>query len=337
MGEGMKISVLGAGSWGTALALQLCRANNDVFLWERSTDRAKLMQQERKNVRYLTEFSFPDNLFVTSSLELATRGADMIVLVVPSQAMRSLLEKVLPFLSPTVPICCASKGIEQHTLMTMEEVLRDVLPVHFHAQLSFLAGPSFAKEVASGLPTTVVVASRFTEVASQVAEAFHAGKFRVYHTDDIIGAELGGALKNVIAIACGVADGYNLGLNARAGLMTRGLAEISRLAVKRGANPLTLSGLAGMGDLVLTCTGNLSRNRRVGLGLGKGKKLAEILEELGEVAEGVITTTSAWELAQKEGIDMPITEQIYGLLYEDKLPQQALNDLFNRERRAERG
>ena len=332
----MQIAVLGAGSWGTALALQLCRANNQVVLWERSVDRAKLMQQEGRNIRYLTEFSFPENLRVTSSLEQATRDADLIVLVVPSQAMRSLLEKVLPFLSPTVPICCASKGIEQGSLMTMEEVLRDVLPVHFHAQLSFLAGPSFAKEVASGLPTTVVVASRFPEVASQFADACHAGKFRVYHTDDIIGAELGGALKNVIAIACGVADGYCLGLNARAGLMTRGLAEITRLAVKRGANPLTLSGLAGMGDLVLTCTGNLSRNRRVGLGLGEGKKLELILDELGQVAEGVITTKSAWELAQKENIEMPITEQIYALLYEEKTPAQALTDLFSRERRAER-
>jgi len=325
----MNIAVLGAGSWGTALALQLCRANNQVRLWERRADRAVQMQEARRNIRYLTDFPFPEQLTVTSSLEKALTDVDMVVCVVPSQAMRSMLQKSLPLLSPEVPICCASKGIENDTLMTMEEVIRDVLPVHFHAQLSFLAGPSFAREVAQGLPTTVVVASRFSEVASQVAEAFHAGKFRVYHTDDIIGAELGGAF--------GVADGYSLGLNARAGLMTRGLAEISRLAVKRGANPLTLSGLAGMGDLVLTCTGNLSRNRRVGLGLGEGKKLSQILDELGEVAEGVITTKSAWELAQKEDIDMPITEQIYALLYEGKTPQQALTDLFNRERRAERG
>ena len=333
----MNISVLGAGSWGTALALQLCRANNDVLLWDRNPKRSAQMQVERKNPRYLGSFVFPAALNATSSLEEAVAHAELLVCVVPSQGMRSLLENMMPLLSPEIPICCASKGIEQGTLMTMEEVFRDVLPVQFHAQLSFLAGPSFAKEVAAGLPTTVVVASRFAEVAEQIASAFHAGKFRVYHTDDIIGAELGGALKNVIAIACGVADGCHLGLNARAGLMTRGLAEITRLAVKRGANPLTLSGLAGMGDLVLTCTGNLSRNRRVGIGLGEGRSLPEILLDLGEVAEGVITTRSAWELARKENIDMPITEQIYSLLYEDKTPHAALQDLFNRERRAERG
>jgi len=333
----MKISVLGAGSWGTAIALQLCRANNEVLLWSRSNSRAQQMQSERKNPKYLSDFTFPKQLKVSSSLEEVVRGVDLIVSVVPSQAMRGILDKILPILSPQIPLCCASKGIEERTLMTMEEVFRDVLPVQFHAQLSFLAGPSFAKEVALGLPTTVVVASRFSEVASHVAEAFHAGKFRVYHTDDIIGAELGGALKNVIAISCGVADGYDLGLNARAGLMTRGLAEITRLAVKRGANPLTLSGLAGMGDLVLTCTGNLSRNRRVGLELGKGKKLPQILSDLGQVAEGVITTKSAWALAQKEGVEMPITEQVYAMLYQGKTPKNALIDLFNRERRAERG
>jgi glycerol-3-phosphate dehydrogenase (NAD(P)+) len=333
----MRISVLGAGSWGTAIALQLCRANNEVLLWERSIERVDQMQSERRNPKYLTEFDFPKQLKISNSLEEAVTGVDLIVSVVPSQAMRGMLNKILPFLSPGIPLCCASKGIEETTLMTMEEVFRDVLPVQFHAQLSFLAGPSFAKEVALGLPTTVVVASRFSEVASHVAEAFHAGKFRVYHTDDIIGAELGGALKNVIAISCGVADGYDLGLNARAGLMTRGLAEITRLAVKRGANPLTLSGLAGMGDLVLTCTGNLSRNRRVGLELGKGKNLPQILSDLGQVAEGVITTKSAWALAQKEGVEMPITEQIYAMLYQGKTPKNALIDLFNRERRAERG
>lgn len=306
-------------------------------MWNRRPERVAKMQSNRCNQRYLPDYPFPDSLKVTSSLEEAILGAELVVCVIPSQGMREVLEDALAYLSPEVPICCASKGIEESTLMTMEEVLRDVLPVHFHAQLSFLAGPSFAKEVAAGLPTTVVVASRFNEVATLVAEAFHAGKFRVYHTDDIIGAELGGALKNVIAIACGVADGYRLGLNARAGLMTRGLAEISRLAVSRGANPLTLSGLAGMGDLVLTCTGNLSRNRRVGLGLGEGKKLDTILEELGQVAEGVITTKSAIELARREGVEMPITEQIYALLYEGKTPREAVSDLFKRERRAERG
>ena len=333
----MNVSVLGAGSWGTAIALQLARAGHSVALWNRSQERVDDMCRERRNTRYLPEYPFPDSIHPTSSLEEAIKDSKLIVFVVPSQVMRSVVLSAKGFLDPEVPICCASKGIEQGTLMTMEEVFRDVLPVYFHAHLSFLAGPSFAKEVAAGLPTMVVVASRFTDVADTVGEAFHAGHFRAYHTDDIVGAELGGALKNIIAIACGIADGYGLGLNARAGLMTRGLAEITRLATKRGANPLTMLGLAGMGDLVLTCTGSLSRNRTVGVGLGQGRELNEILEELGQVAEGVLTTKSARELALREGVDMPVLEQVYALLYEGKNVDQAVKDLFSRERKAERG
>lgn len=332
----MKIAVLGSGSWGTAIAMQLCRSGHDVFLWNRSQERVQEMIEANCNVRYLPEFPFPSNIYPTSSLEQAIQGAGLVVFVVPSQIMRQVVGDARPFLSPEIPICCASKGIEDGTLMTMEEVLRDVLPVYFHAQLTFLAGPSFAKEVAEGRPTTIVIASRFSDVADRVSQSFHSGMFRVYYTDDIVGAELGGALKNVIAIACGVVDGCQLGLNAQAGLMTRGLAEITRLAVKMGANPLTLSGLAGMGDLVLTCTGSLSRNRRVGLGLGAGKKLPDILEELGQVAEGVYTAKSAFELAQKNHVEMPIVEQIYYLLYKDKSAQMAIKDLFSRERRPER-
>ena len=333
----MKVAVLGSGSWGTAIALQLARAGHTVALWNRSEERTELMRQERRNSRYLPDYPFPASIHPISSLKDAVLNAGLVVFVIPSQVMRDVVIEAKPFLDPEIPICCASKGIEQGTLMTMEEVFRDVLPVYFHAQLSFLAGPSFAKEVAGGLPTTVVVASRFTDVADTVSGAFHAGHFRAYHTDDIVGAELGGALKNIVAIACGIADGYGLGLNARAGLMTRGLAEITRLATKRGANPLTMLGLAGMGDLVLTCTGALSRNRAVGFGLGQGKKLAQILEEPGQVAEGVITAKSARELAQKEGVDMPILEEVYALLYEDKDVKQAVADLFSRDRKAERG
>lgn len=333
----MKVSVLGAGSWGTAIALQLARAGHEVCLWNRSQERVDDMCRERRNTRYLPDYPFPDSIHPTASLEEAIKDSKLVVFVVPSQVMRTVVLAAKSFLDPEVPICCASKGIEQGTLMTMEEVFRDALPVFFHAHLTFLAGPSFAKEVAAGLPTMVVVASRFTDVADTVGEAFHAGHFRAYHTDDIVGAELGGALKNIIAIACGIADGYGLGLNARAGLMTRGLAEITRLATKRGANPLTMLGLAGMGDLVLTCTGSLSRNRTVGIGLGKGRKLDDILEELGQVAEGVLTTKSAWALAQREGIDMPVLEQVYALLYEGKNVDQAVKDLFSRDRKAERG
>ena len=333
----MRTTVIGAGSWGTALAIQLARAGNMVCLWDHRPERAAQMQIARENQRYLNGIAFPESISVTADLREAIAHGELVVYVVPSQSMRKVLTTTLPYLNPENPICCASKGIEDKTLMTMEEVFRDVLPVHFHAQLSFLAGPSFAREVAQNVPTAVVVASRFSEVADGVAAAFHGGHFRVYHTDDIVGAELGGALKNIIAIACGTADGFELGLNTRAAIMTRGLAEITRLAVKRGANPLTLSGLAGMGDLVLTCTGNLSRNRRVGLGLGQGRRLSELLEELGQVAEGVITTRTAWELAQSESVDMPITEQMYRLMYEDKPVQLVVRDLLGRERKAERG
>lgn len=332
----MRIAVIGSGSWGTAIALHLARATHEVVLWNRSSERVAEMENVRCNLRYLPDFAFPENLSVTASLEQAICDAGLVIFVVPSQVMRAVLTTASPFLNPEVPICCASKGIESDSLMTMEEVLRDVLPVHFHAQLTFLAGPSFAKEVAAGLPTTIVTAARFSHVADTVAETFHHGMFRAYYTDDIVGAELGGALKNVIAIACGAAEGCGLGLNARAGLMTRGLAEITRLAVKLGANPLTMSGLAGMGDLVLTCTGSLSRNQRVGMGLGQGKKLDVILAELGQVAEGVYTAKSARELAHREQVDMPIVEQIYLMLYEEKSVSAALRDLFSRERRAER-
>ena len=333
----MQTAVIGSGSWGTALAFQLCRAGNNTRMWDRKPQRAKQMQIDRENKQYMPGYKFPEHLHVSADMEWVLDGAELVLLVTPSQTIRNVTLEAQQYMNPETPICCASKGIEQGTLMTMEEVLRDVLPRSFHAQLSFMAGPSFAKEVAANLPTAVVIASRFAELANEVAVAFHAENFRVYHTDDIIGAELGGALKNIIAIACGVADGLGIGLNARAGLMTRGLAEITRLATARGANPLTLAGLAGMGDLVLTCTGNLSRNRRVGLGLGQGKPLEQILIELGQVAEGVITAKTALVLARQCEVEMPLSEQVYQLLYEGKSAQEGLKAILGRERRAERG
>lgn len=335
-GEPTKVAVLGAGSWGTALALQLARCGNDTWLWDHRPERALEMQASRENARYLPGVRFPDTLTVSGDMAAVLAEAPLVVEVIPSQSVREVMGAAGPLVEDGAVVCCASKGIEQGTLMTMEEVLQEVLPERLRECVCFLAGPSFAKEVADNQPTAVVVASRDMGAAERVAQAFHGGPFRVYHTDDIVGAELGGALKNIIAIACGTADGLGLGLNARAALITRGLAEISRLAVAQGANPLTLMGLAGMGDLVLTCTGNLSRNRRVGLGLGKGQSLDEILEELGQVAEGVVTTSSALELSRKVGVEMPITEQIHALLYEDKPVKLAMRDLLGRERRAER-
>lgn len=330
------VAVVGAGSWGTALAMQLGRNGHDVTLLDHNATRAAQMQATRENSRYLPGLSFPPNLQVTADPATALRDRALVVAVVPSQVMRGVMHDLRPHLWPDAELCCASKGIEVETLMTMDEVLADVLPA-WHGRFSALSGPSFAREVAQGLPTAVVVAARDHEVANRAAAAFHGGFFRVYTSDDVIGVEYGGALKNVLAIACGASDGAGLGTNARAGLITRGLNEITRLATKRGAHPLTMMGLAGMGDLVLTCTGELSRNRRVGLGLGKGQKLADILAELGQVAEGVVTARSAWMLAQKVGVDMPVTEQIYRVLYEDKPLPDALRDLFGRGRKAERG
>jgi glycerol-3-phosphate dehydrogenase (NAD(P)+) len=332
----MRIAVLGAGSWGTALAMQLCRSGDDVWQWDRRADRATAHQQARQNLRYLPDIPYPENLTVSSDMEAVLRDATFVVEAIPSQSVRAVMTTAAPMIRPDAVVCCASKGIEESTLLTMDEVLGEVLSPDMHRRSTFLAGPSFAKEVAKGMPTAVVVASRNQLSARAVADAFHGGPFRVYHTDDIIGAELGGALKNIVAIATGVADGVGSGLNARAALITRGLAEITRLAVHRGGNPLTLAGLAGMGDLVLTATGDLSRNRRVGLGLGHGKSLDQILEELGQVAEGVITTKSARELAAREGVEMPITEQVYQMLYEGKTAREALRDLLARDRRAER-
>jgi len=295
------------------------------------------MQSTRENARYLPGFMLHARIEVTSDLTHALEGTELVVSVVPSQVTRSIAERYASMLNKGQVLCCASKGIEQGTLSTMDEVLKDVLAPELHGNICVLSGPSFAKEVAGDLPTAVVVAGHKEGVAGKVADALHGGSFRVYHTDDVVGAELGGALKNVMAIACGMADGVGLGDNARAALITRGLAEITRLAVARGANPLTLMGLGGMGDLVLTCTGGLSRNRRVGLGLGQGKPLDDILQELGQVAEGVFTTRSARNLGRRIGVDMPITDQMYRVLYEDVPALDALTALMGRARKAERG
>lgn len=315
------------------MAVQLARNGNDTVIWDRNPDRCAVMNSEHRNPRYLKSIELPENLRAVPDLAEATAHAELLVPVLPSHALRQVMEGALPHLAADAEICCATKGIEDGTLLTMHELL--VAMTGTAERISMLYGPSFALEVARGLPTAVVVAGpeRTGHVA---AEAFHDDRFRCYQTEDTIGACVGGSLKNVMAIACGVSDGVGLGSNARAGIITRGLAEITRLAVAKGANPLTLAGLAGMGDLVLTCTGNLSRNRRVGLALGEGRTLDDILEELGEVAEGVITAKTALALSREIGVEMPITEQIYALLYDGKPATQALEELMGRRRRAER-
>ena len=329
----MRCTVLGAGSWGTALAIQLARVGHETVLWDRNPDRCAAMNADRRNPRYLKDASFPPLLRAESDLHAAVYAAELLVPVVPSHGLRGVLRAAAPAIGAEVVTCTATKGIEDDTLATMAEVVAQELgggPRH-----AVLSGPSFAAEVGQGLPTAVVVAGP-AGPAEVAAQAFHGDLFRCYHTEDVVGVCVGGSLKNVMAIACGVSDGVGLGSNARAGLITRGLAEITRLAIAMGAHPMTLAGLAGMGDLVLTCTGNLSRNRRVGLALGQGRSLDDILAELGEVAEGVTTASSAWKLADRMGVEMPITAQIHAMLHEGKPVHQALFDLMRRERRAER-
>ncbi|MEN0063578.1 MAG: NAD(P)H-dependent glycerol-3-phosphate dehydrogenase [Myxococcota bacterium] len=329
----MRCTVIGAGSWGTALAVQLVRQGHETRLWDRNPDRCTHINAHHRNPRYLKDVDLPAGLQAVSDLNGAVEGAELVVPVVPSHALRGVLDRAKGQIGINTQVCCATKGIEEDSLTTMYDVCGTVLGNP--DRVSMLYGPSFALEVAKGLPTAVVVAGQ-AQCAQVAADAFHGELFRAYHTNDIIGVCIGGSIKNVMAIACGVSDGLGLGANARAGLITRGLAEITRLAVAMGADPLTMMGLAGIGDLVLTCTGNLSRNRRVGLALGEGRTLNDILEELGEVAEGVTTAVSAHKLAAKLGVEMPISEQVYQMLHEDKPAQEALMALMGRQRRAEK-
>ncbi|MBT3220109.1 MAG: NAD(P)-dependent glycerol-3-phosphate dehydrogenase [Proteobacteria bacterium] len=325
-----RVGVIGAGAWGTALAHLMATKGCPVTLWAFEAEVAGEINASHENTTYLPKVVLPAILRGTNSLAEALDGAELVISVVPSHVLRGVISEAAPYLPQGVPIVSATKGIENGTLMTMSEVLEDVLPMVYHPMLTFLSGPSFAKEVVALQPTAVSVAARFERVAEQVQREVSSTYFRVYTTNDVVGVELGGALKNVIAIASGAAAGAGLGLNAMAGLITRGLAEINRLAIQRGANPLTLAGLSGMGDLVLTCTGGLSRNRTVGMKLGQGMKLDQIISEMRQVAEGVKTTRAAWELAQREGIDMPITETVYQTLYEDLPVMRALASLMGR-------
>ncbi|TVR03626.1 MAG: NAD(P)-dependent glycerol-3-phosphate dehydrogenase [Deltaproteobacteria bacterium] len=331
----LDVGVIGAGSWGTALAFLLADRGHQVTLWAHEPEVSAAINERHENTVFLSDIRLPDNLGATSDLEEACRGRDMIVTVTPSHVTRRVLTEAAPYLPRHVPIVSATKGIENETLLTVSEILEEVLPVEFHPYLAYLSGPSFAREVAQRHPTAVVVAAWSEKLAVAVQRAFNHRTFRVYRSNDVMGVEIGGALKNVIAIAAGAADGMGFGHNSRAGLISRGLAEISRMAVARGANPLTLAGLAGMGDLVLTCTGGLSRNRQVGMQLGKGRSLDEILGEMNMVAEGVKTARSVHDLAIREGVEMPICSAVYEVLYEDKSVQQALVDLMGRELKRE--
>ncbi len=330
-----QVAVLGAGAWGTALAKVLADKGESVRLWSRRPDHAALINEAGENHQYLAGIPLPPTLSATGDLAEALHGAELVVLVVPTHAMRETLVLARPYLSRTAPLVNASKGIENETLMLMGDVIADVLGPEARRRTTALSGPSFAREVGRELPTNVVVAASDAAVAHRVQEQFATHRFRVYTSDDPIGVEVGGALKNVIAIGAGVCEGLGLGHNSRAALITRGLAEIARLAGKKGGDQRTLAGLAGLGDLVLTCTGELSRNRTVGMELGKGRKLDEVLSGLGHVAEGVKTARSVYHLARQLGVELPICAEAYRVLHEGKSTAQALDDLLSRPLKAE--
>lgn len=327
------VTVVGAGSWGTALAVHLARVGHRVQLWARDTDLVTEMADRRANAVYLPDITFPESLSPTASLPEALVGAELIVLAVPSHGLRQVLRHGTAHVDRGAVVLSATKGLEDGSLLRMSQVVRDEWS-HVD-EIAVLSGPSFAMELARSLPTVVVVASTNEGAVRHVQEEFRSGAMRLYASNDVVGVELGGALKNVIAIAAGVVEGLGLGHNALAALITRGLAEISRLAVAAGGGRETLAGLAGMGDLVLTCTGQLSRNRHVGLELARGRTLAEIVAGMKMVAEGVKTTQAALALGARLGVELPIAAQVEALLAGRVAPAAAVADLMGRRQRTE--
>ena len=322
------IAVLGAGSWGTALAMLLAENKHNVKLWSHNADHASTMQQARENSRYLAGLTFPKTLTLSADLEKTFQDVKDILIVVPSHAFRQTLESIKPYITTSHRIAWATKGLEANSYKLLHQVAREVLGEKI--SLAVISGPTFAKEVAQGLPGAVTVASDDKTMALDWAHLFHNNHFRAYTSNDIIGVEIGGACKNVIAIAAGIADGMGFGANARAALIARALSEITRLGSSLGAQSETFTGLTGLGDLVLTCTDDQSRNRRTGIALGKGKNLDNVIKEIGQVVEGVSTAKEVVALASKQNIDMPITEQVYNVLYNNSSPQDAVDALFNR-------
>lgn len=333
--EVQNVGVIGAGSWGTALAFVLGDKGYNVKIWCHEQECAASINEKNENTLFLEGLPLPATITATNSLEEACTGMDMIVTVTPSHVTREVIGRAAEFIPRGIPIVSATKGIENGTLKLVSDILEDVLPLDHHPYLAYISGPTFAREVAQRMPTNAVVASYSDRLAKHVQEAFHNDFFRTYRTVDVIGVELGGSLKNVIAIAAGAVGGMGFGHNSSVGLITRGLAEISRLAVVMGANPLTLAGLTGMGDLVLTCTGGLSRNRRVGIELGKGRTIEEILDDMNMVAEGVKTAKSVYDLSQKLDVELPICTEVYRVIYEQKSPEAALASLLERDLKRE--
>jgi glycerol-3-phosphate dehydrogenase (NAD(P)+) len=324
------IGVVGAGSWGTTLAHLLADKGYHIDIWVYEPELAEIIALQHENPFYLPGHKISTNINPSNSLEKVVSGKRLVLMAVPSHVYRNVAQEVLEYLQIKAIIVSVTKGIENKSLLTMSGIWREILPPSKAVELATLAGPSFASEVIQKVPTAVTVASCHLETARWLQRIFHTDYFRAYSSTDEIGVELAGAIKNVIAIAVGICDGLGLGYNARAALITRGLSEMSRLGVKMGADPLTFSGLSGLGDLALTCTGDLSRNRTVGLELGQGKTLQDILNEMRMVAEGVKTTKSVYQLAQREHIDMPICKNVYEILYEDKPCVEAVQELMRR-------
>ena len=330
---GPLFAVLGAGSWGTALSMQLFRSGSRAVLWDIDRQHIESMKSSGRNEKFLPEFELPEGLVLEADLETAVRQVDEILIVVPSHAFVTVLKQIAPWLKAGQGIAWACKGLEPGTGQFLHEPAQSLFGDS--RPLAVVTGPSFAREVAANLPTAITVAGTEPEYCAQVARALHGENFRAYTSDDIVGAELGGSVKNVLAVATGISDGMGLGDNARAALVTRGLVEMMRLGRALGARDRTLTGLAGMGDLVLTCTGDLSRNRRLGLALGAGKSVDQAVKEIGQVVEGVKTSEEVWRLATRYQVEMPIAEQVFGIIHEGRDPYQCVRDLLARQQKRE--
>jgi glycerol-3-phosphate dehydrogenase (NAD(P)+) len=336
MSEMNDVAVIGAGSYGTCLAILTATAGHRVTLWARSAATAAELASRRENVAYLPGFRLPDRVEITADLERAVRGKQLVLGVTPSHGIADVLGRAAGWLDPDAIVVNASKGLEEGTLATIEEVYRRILPPRIAGRATYLSGPTFAGEIAAGLPSAIVLAGRDPETTAFVQRALSTERFRPYTNDDVTGVLVGGAIKNVVAIAAGVSDGLGFGSNARAALITRGLAEITRMGCAMGAQAATFAGLSGMGDLVLTCSGDTSRNRRVGLALGQGRTMPEILGEMRMVAEGVKTTRVAHELAAKLGVAAPLTEVMFAIIHEGAPAGETMRRLMARSLRAER-
>ena len=332
-----EIGIVGAGAWGTALAKTLADKGEQVTLWCHGDACYRDISEQRENRLYLAGITLPQNIQPTRSLAIAVARKHLVICAVPSHAVREVFTEAAGLIGPETLFLCGTKGLEESRLLTMGELFEEIFGDSCKGRMAFLSGPTFAIEIARGLPAAMTVAAKTEAVAKIIQDYVSASHLRVYTSTDVIGVEMGGVVKNVIAIAAGISDGLGLGQNARAALITRGLAEMTRLATRMGADPMTLAGLPGLGDLVLTCAGDLSRNRRVGLQVAMGKSLREITGSTPSVAEGVRNTRSLYSLAQRLGVDMPIVEQMFAVLYGDKKPAEAVRDLMQRSLKPEAG